>query len=116
MQDGLYRYAQAHGWTIFIVEHELERKAIEDLLAFWQPDGIIVEGDRAHYAFSAPYVLLPDIQSAGITQPLIDSRYYVIVPVAQGLTVGESADATVTTLLTTSDSAFSKLAGYSLDT
>ena len=79
-------------------------------------DGIVVEGDRAHYAFSAPYVLLPDIQSAGITQPLIDSRYYVIVPVAQGLTVGESADATVTTLLATSDSAFSKLAGYSLDT
>lgn len=35
---------------------------------------------------------------------------------AQGLTVGESTDATVTTLLTTSDSAFSKLAGYSLDT
>lgn len=79
-------------------------------------DGIVVEGDRAHYAFSAPYVLLPDIQTADMTQPLIDSRYYVIVPVAQGLTVGESTDATVTTLLTTSDSAFSKLAGYSLDT
>lgn len=79
-------------------------------------DGIVVEGDRAHYAFSAPYILLPDIESADITQPLIDSHYYVIVPVAQGLTVGESEDATVTTLLKTSDSAFSKLAGYSLDT
>lgn len=79
-------------------------------------DGIVVEGDRAHYAFSAPYILLPDIESADITQPLIDSHYYVIVPVAQGLTVGESEDATVTTLLRTSDSAFSKLAGYSLDT
>ena len=79
-------------------------------------DGIVVEGDRAHYAFSAPYILLPDIESSDITQPLIDSRYYVIMPIAQGLTVGESTDAEVTALLTTSDSAFSKLAGYSLDT
>lgn len=59
MQDGLYRYAQAHGWTIFIVEHELERKAIEDLLAFWQPDGIIVEG-----AMDEKGVLLSDVFGA----------------------------------------------------
>lgn len=59
MQDGLYRYAQTHGWTIFIVEHELERKAIEDLLAFWQPDGIIVEG-----AMDEKGVLLSDVFGA----------------------------------------------------
>lgn len=48
-------------------------------------DGIVVEGDREHFAFAAPYILLPDVQSAGITQPLIDSRYYVIAPIAQNL-------------------------------
>lgn len=48
-------------------------------------DGIVVEGDREHFAFASPYILLPDVQSAGITQPLIDSRYYVIAPIAQDL-------------------------------
>ena len=79
-------------------------------------DGIVVEGDREHFAFAAPYILLPDVQSAGITQPLIDSRYYVIVPIAQGLTVNDTSKAAVTQLLNTSDSSFSKAAGYQLDT
>lgn len=76
-------------------------------------DGIIIEGDREHYAFQQPYILLPDIESDDITDPLIDEKYYAIVPIAQGLTV--NADY-VTALLTTSDSSFSKAAGYSLDT
>lgn len=44
MQDGVYRYARAHGWNIFVAEHEMDREAVADLLAFWRPDGIIVEG------------------------------------------------------------------------
>ena len=79
-------------------------------------DGIVVDNDRDHYAFQAPYILLPDIQSHSITDPLIDSKYYVIVPTAQGLTVTENGKGTVSELLTTSDQAFSKIAGYSLDT
>ena len=44
MQDGLHRYAYARKWNVFVAEHELDRKTIEDLLAFWRPDGVIVEG------------------------------------------------------------------------
>ena len=74
-------------------------------------DGIIVEGDRTHYAFQTPYVLLPNIEQNDMT----DS--FVIMPLAQGLNVsGYSPSGTVSSLLSTSESAFSKVAGYSLDT
>ena len=75
-------------------------------------EGIVVESDREHYAFGYPYVLMPDMQSDDITQSLMDSRYHPIFPVSQGLQVTDSSS--VTTLLTTSDTAFSKTAGYSL--
>ena len=52
-----------------------------------------------------------------MTDSLIQANYFVIMPLAQGLTVsGYSPSGTVTSLLTTSESAFSKTAGYSLDT
>ena len=76
-------------------------------------DGIVVESDREHYAFQQPYILLPDIASGDITDPLLEEGYYAIIPIAQGLTVtGDSAAA----LLTTSDEAFSKAAGFQLET
>lgn len=75
-------------------------------------EGIVVESDREHYAFGYPYVLMPDMQSDNITQSLMDSRYHPIFPVSQGLQVTDGSS--VTTLLTTSDTAFSKTAGYSL--
>ena len=78
-------------------------------------DGIVVDADREHYAFQAPYVLLPDIASSDITDPLIEEKYYAIMPIAQGLMVREDAEsAGVTALLTTSEEAFSKTAGYAL--
>lgn len=79
-------------------------------------EGVVVDNDRDHYAFTAPYVLMPDIQSSDITAPLLEGDYHVIVPIAAGLTVGDSGDATVTALLQTSDEAFSKAAGYAMTT
>ncbi|MDO5001382.1 MAG: Gldg family protein [Eubacteriales bacterium] len=76
-------------------------------------DGIIVEGDREYYAFQQPYILLPEIVSDDITQPLIDGRYYAIVPIAQGMSVSSGS---ASALLTTSESSFSKSAGFALDT
>ena len=76
-------------------------------------DGLVVDTDREHYAFQQPYILLPDVQSNDITDPLIKAKYYAIFPLAQGLTImGSSA----TALLTPSDEAFSKAAGFQLDT
>ena len=79
-------------------------------------EGIVVDGDREHYAFGMPYVLMPDLASSDITDSLMEENYYVLMPISQGLTVGSSTGATVTSLMTTSDSAFSKVAGYSLTT
>ncbi len=76
----------------------------------------MVEGDREHYAFGMPYVLMPDIASSDITDSLTEENYYVLMPISQGMTVGSSSNGTVTSLLTTSDTAFSKVAGYSLET
>lgn len=75
-------------------------------------DGIVVDTDRGHFAFQAPYVLLPDIADSEITNPLIEENYYAIMPISQGLIVRDT-DA-VTSLLTTSEFSFSKTAGYAL--
>lgn len=79
-------------------------------------EGIVVEGDRGHYAFATPYIMLPEIQSHTITDPLIESNYYVIMPIAQGFKVGSTDQGVVTELLITSESAYSKVAGYALET
>ena len=78
-------------------------------------EGIAIDTDRGHFAFQAPYVLLPDIADSEITNPVIEERYYAIMPISQGLIVGaDTGMATVTELLTTSEASFSKTAGYAL--
>ncbi len=77
--------------------------------------GIVVEGNRNNYAFGYPYILMPTMQSHAITDPLIEDRYYPIVPLAQGMTITDTSGA-VTELMATSSDAFSKVAGFELDT
>ena len=76
--------------------------------------GIVVETDREHYTLQ-PYVLLPDMASHAITDSLIEEHYYPNMPISLGLDVS-GADSAVTPLMTTSDTSFSKIAGYDLDT
>ena len=78
--------------------------------------GIVIEGNRSYYAFGYPYILMPDMQSHTITAPLIEERYSPLFSLSYGLTVGVSSNGTVTTLLSTSDEAFSKIAGFELET
>ncbi len=78
-------------------------------------EGIVVEGDSSHYAFGYPHILLPDMADSEITQSLTAENYYAIIPIAQGMTISDSAT-NVTALLTTSDASFSKAAGYQLST
>lgn len=82
-------------------------------------EGIVVEGDQNYYAWNMPYYLLPEIESHTITEPLLEGGYYVLLPIAQGLEVSSwdlPDNVEVSELLTTSDSAFSKAAGYDLTT
>ena len=114
----LSEYAE-NGGRLLVIAGPVEDGTLENLTALLTSygvkavDGIVVEGDSGHYAFRQPYILLPDIESSDITGPLLDEGYYAIVPVAQGLDVSE-AESSVTTLLATSDAAFSKATGYSL--
>lgn len=78
-------------------------------------EGVVIEADRMHYAFQEPYILLPDMAGNEITDSLINENYMPIMPISQGLKVNEnSGSGKVTALLNTSDSAFSKIAGYNL--
>lgn len=81
-------------------------------------EGLVVEGSQSYYAWGTPYFLLPQLNSHTITQPLLSEGYRVLLPIAQGLTVREELpeNVTVTELLTTSDSAYAKVAGYQLTT
>jgi len=114
----------AGGGRLLVVAGPVEDDPLDNLYSVLEGygvtvhDGIVVEGDTSHYAFQMPYVLLPDMASSAITDPLIEARYYVLMPIAQGLTVPSTASsgATVTALLTTSDAAYSKVAGYDIAT
>ena len=79
-------------------------------------DGIIVEGDSNMHYPRYPHYLLPSIESHTITDALIDGRYYTFLPIAQGIVETGSSEAAVTWLLSTSDSAYAKVAGYSMTT
>ena len=79
--------------------------------------GIVVEQDRAHYAFGYPYILMPDMASSPVTDALMEDNYFSVIPLVLGLTVeGGSDNEAVTELLTTSEAAISKAAGFDLDT
>lgn len=78
-------------------------------------EGIVIEGSRDNYT-GYPNTLLPNMASHSITEPLIEDHYYAIVPLSQGMTVGTTSNGTVTELMYTSESAFSKVAGFELET
>ncbi len=77
-------------------------------------EGLVIEGDRSYYAFQYPYFLIPDLLSSDITDSLIEERYFPILPMCIGLRTSAAGE-DVTTFLTTSDSAFSKASGYSVE-
>ena len=119
-RDMLADYA-AQGGKLLVAAGPTEDGILENLYSLLSDygveanDGIVVEEDREHYAFRAPYVLLPDMNSHEITDSLIEENYYPIMPVSLGLTISDVSGA-VTELMTTSDLSFSKLAGYSINT
>ena len=74
--------------------------------------GIVVEGDSSRYIQSPAY-LLPEIQISDVTESQYNANVYILAPSVKGIkeieTDGEEDTWTVTSLLTTSDSAYSKV-------
>ena len=73
-------------------------------------DGIVIEGDTQHYA-QMPYYLVPTVNSTDAISDFASQGYYVLMPYAQGIKQSDDLRDTVTvnSLLTTSDSAYSKV-------
>ena len=107
----LSAYAE-NGGKLMVIAGPTEEGSLENLYSLLADygvetcDGIVVEGDRDHYT-GYPYILLPEMSSHPITDPLIEEHYYPNMPVSQGLIVGEDASDSVSVLLSTSDGAFS---------
>ena len=98
-----------------------ERPNLEELMAEYgmsSAQGVVVEGDPSHYALGSPVYLLPNLESHTITSPLQEGGYYILMALAQGLKLEEfpREGLSVSPLLTTSDEAYSKLAGYGMET
>ena len=80
-------------------------------------EGVVVEEDTGYYVFESPVMLMPEMNSSDITDPLIEDNYHVIVPVSKALDLSEvSDDVTVTSLLESSESSFIKEEGYDITT
>ncbi|MBS5133872.1 MAG: Gldg family protein [Oscillospiraceae bacterium] len=114
----LSSYAEAGG-KLLVMAGPTEEGSLSNLYSLLSDygvsttGGIVVEGDREHYT-GYPYVLLPEMSSHAITDPLMEEHYYPNMPISQGMTVDETAGSAVTVLLSTSEEAFSKSAGYQL--
>lgn len=81
-------------------------------------EGIVVEANQDNYWVQGPLYLLPDIRTHEITTPIDESGYYILLPLAHGIESDASVKdgLSVTTLLRSSTSAFSKVDGYALTT
>lgn len=95
----------ASGGKLLVMAGPVESGSLDNLLSLLSDygvtatDGIVIEGDREHYAFQLPFALMPDMSSSEVTDSLIEEHYYPIMPISQGLTVGDTpSGATVTTL------------------
>lgn len=81
-------------------------------------EGLVVEGDSSHSMSGYPYYLLPDYTNPTETTALdgVDTSRHVLLQMAQGITLTETDGVVAEALLTTSDEAYSKTAGYEMTT
>ena len=111
----------ANGGKLLVIAgpvYEADFTNLNSLLADYgvtMAEGIVIEGSRDYYISGYPYTLIPDMLSSEITDALIEANYYPILPIAQGMTISDDSGA-VTELMSTSAYAFSKIAGFELDT
>jgi len=81
-------------------------------------EGLVLEGNSDYCLPGYVYYLLPGLSSHQITDKLINNGTQVLVPLAQGLAeTGDARDGIeITPLMLTSSDAYSKIAGYNIET
>ena len=121
-KDMLLTYLQSGGKLLLVTDYtETAMPNLAEVMAYYGTslaDGIVMEGDSSHHMRGSSYYLLPDIGSHDITSPLADGGYYVLMPVAQGISVSNELreGPTVTQLLTTTSASYAKADAYNLTT
>lgn len=72
--------------------------------------GLVVEGDADHALYGYPYSLFPDYGTTDESTALdgVNKSTHVMLSVAQGITITETDDVTVESLLNTSEDSYSK--------
>ena len=121
--DMLRSYYENGGNIIYIssLDYTNSEKKLDALMAEYgvirQP-GVIIESDSSFYAWGYPYYLRPTLNYHEINTALRNNGFKVLLPLAQGLNVSETLPESVkvSNLITTSDTAYSKLAGLDITT
>ena len=106
-KDAILEYLENGGKSMIFsdyTEEKLENYGVK------RADGIVFEGDTQRYGMQMPYYLIPEIQSTDASGDVASSGYMVLAPYAQGIQKLEEVRDTLTveSLLTTSDSSYSK--------
>ena len=121
-RDTLLAYLAGGGKMLMVLDYtETAQPNLAAVMAQYGmtlEDGIVLEGDSTHHIRGSNYYLLPDIDSHDITDPIKDGGYYILMPVARGLTLDTAlrSGLTVSALLETSSDAYAKLDGYAMTT
>ena len=113
-KDAIIEYLENGGKAMIFSDYTEESMTNFDaVLANYgveRTEGIVIEGDSQHYA-QMPYYLVPTVDSTDAISNFASNGYYVLMPYAQGIQKTDDVRDTVTinSLLTTSDSAYSKV-------
>lgn len=117
----LRNYLSAGGKVLLTTDTYYNTPNLDAVMAEFgltRAEGLVVEGDSGHFMNGYPYYLLPDYTSPTETTALegVDTSRHVLLQMAQGITLTETENVTAEALLTTSDAAYSKAAGYEMTT
>lgn len=113
-KDAILEYLENGGKSMIFSDYTEEKLENFDFIlenyGVKRADGIVFEGDTQRYGMQMPYYLIPEIQSTDASGDVASSGYMVLAPYAQGIQKLEEVRDTLTveSLLTTSDSSYSK--------
>lgn len=117
----LRRYLEGGGALLVTTDSYNATPNLDALLAEFgltRQEGLVVEGDTAHYLNGYPALyLLPDYVQGGESGLLdgVDTGRGVLLQMAQGIVLTQTENVTIEALLTTSAKAYSKAEGYQME-
>lgn len=109
----ILNYLRTGGRAIIVTDYTTEEMPnLESILEYYameKAEGVVMESNNGHYV-QVPYYLLPTIENTAVSEDLTGGGNYVLVAAAQGMQFSEDVrdGLTVTSVLSTSDDAYSK--------